>query len=93
MLTRALTACGFIAGKGENPRVARQYFTEAISLARAVDDKWMLSHILSWQAQGACVAGEPTTARAAAEEARDLVDAIGDRSSSESGGAISGGRC
>jgi predicted ATPase/class 3 adenylate cyclase/DNA-binding CsgD family transcriptional regulator len=79
LLTRALTACGFIAGNGDNPRVAWQYFSEAIGLARAVDDKWMLSHILLWQAQGACVAGDPTTARAAAEEARDLGDAIGDR--------------
>ena len=82
LLTKALTACGFIAGNGDNPRVAREYFTEAIGLARALDDKWMLSHILLWQAQGACVAGDPTTARAAAEEARDLRDAIGHRSSS-----------
>jgi tetratricopeptide (TPR) repeat protein len=81
LLTRALTACGFIAGNTENPRVAWQYFTEATALARALDDKWMLSRILLWQAQAACVAGDPTTARAAAEEVRDLGDAIGHRSS------------
>lgn len=82
LLTRALTACGYIAGNGDNPRAAGQYFTEAIGLARALDDKWMLSHIRLWQAQAAIVAGDPTTARAAAEEARDLRDAIGHRSSS-----------
>lgn len=81
LLTRALTACGHIAANSDNPGVAWQYFAEAIALARAVDDKWMLSHILLWQAQAACVAGDPTTARAAAEEVRDLGDAMGDRSS------------
>jgi len=82
LLARALTACGFIAGNTDNPQVARQYFTEAIALARALDDKWMLSHILLWQAQAAIVAGDPVTAREAAEEVRDLEDAIGHRSSS-----------
>jgi predicted ATPase/class 3 adenylate cyclase/DNA-binding CsgD family transcriptional regulator len=82
LLARALTACGFIAGNTDNSQVARQYFTEGITLARALDDKWRLSQILGWQAQAACVAGDPTTARAAAEEIRDLEDAIGYRSSS-----------
>jgi predicted ATPase/class 3 adenylate cyclase/DNA-binding CsgD family transcriptional regulator len=82
LLARALTACGFIAGNTDNPQVARQYFTEAIALARALDDKWMLSHILLWQAQAAIVAGDPVTAREAAEEVRDLGDAIGHRGSS-----------
>jgi predicted ATPase/class 3 adenylate cyclase/DNA-binding CsgD family transcriptional regulator len=81
LITRALTACAHIAGNGENPRLAREYFTEAIALARVLDDKWMLSHILLFQAQTAIVAGDPVTAREAAEEVRDLGHAIGDRSS------------
>jgi len=39
----------------------------------------MLSQILFWQAYAAATAGDPVGARAAAEEGRDLADAIGDR--------------
>jgi predicted ATPase/class 3 adenylate cyclase/DNA-binding CsgD family transcriptional regulator len=80
LLARALTACGFIAGNGDNPRAAVEYFDEGITLARAVDDKWVLCQILIWQAQAATVAGDPMTAGAAAGEARDLGVAIGDQS-------------
>jgi predicted ATPase/class 3 adenylate cyclase/DNA-binding CsgD family transcriptional regulator len=80
LLARALTACGFIAGNGDNPRAAVEYFDEGITLARAVDDKWVLCQILIWHAQAAIVAGDPMTARAAAGEARDLGVAIGDQS-------------
>jgi predicted ATPase/class 3 adenylate cyclase/DNA-binding CsgD family transcriptional regulator len=79
LLARTLTACGFIAGAGYNAEVARAYFTEAIGLARAVDDRWRLSRILALQAQGGEIAGDPLRMRAAAEEGRDLADAIGDR--------------
>jgi len=41
-----------------------------------------LSPILAFQAIGAVIAGDPITARAAAEEGRDLADALGDRSNS-----------
>ena len=78
LLARALTACGFIAGSF-NPEVARPYFAEAIGLARALGDRWRLSQILGWQALGGAIAGDPIAARAAAEEGRDLADAIGDR--------------
>ena len=77
LLARALTACGYIAAF--NAEVARAYFAEAIGLARAVGDRWRLSQILAWQAAAAIVAGDPIAARAAAEEGRDLADAIGDR--------------
>ncbi len=80
LLARALTACGFIAGNGDNPRDAVEYFDEGITLARAVDDKWVLCQILVWQAQAAVVAGDPMTARAAAEEACNLGAAIGNQS-------------
>ncbi len=50
LLARALTACGFIAGLGQDVEVARECFIEAIGLARAVDDRWRLSQILALQA-------------------------------------------
>jgi predicted ATPase/DNA-binding CsgD family transcriptional regulator len=78
LLARALTACCFIA-VWNSPEVARSYFAEAIGLARELDDRWRLSQLLGWQAVGAAVvAGIPIVARAAAEEGRDLADAIGD---------------
>jgi predicted ATPase/class 3 adenylate cyclase/DNA-binding CsgD family transcriptional regulator len=80
LLARALTACGFIAANGDNPGAAVEYFDEGITLARAVDDKWVLCQILIWQAQAATVAGDPMTGRAAAGEARDLGVAIGNQS-------------
>jgi predicted ATPase/class 3 adenylate cyclase/DNA-binding CsgD family transcriptional regulator len=76
LLVRALIACGPIAAY--NAEVAEAYFAEAIELARELDDKWRLSQILAWQAQAAIAAGDPITARLAAEEGRDLAEAIGD---------------
>jgi predicted ATPase/DNA-binding CsgD family transcriptional regulator len=81
VLTRALTACGHVAGYGGDAQ-AGTYFAEAAGLARTLDDRWRLSQILACQAQAAALAGVPGAARAAAEEGRDLADAIGDRSSS-----------
>ncbi|MCW2663865.1 MAG: putative ATPase [Mycobacterium sp.] len=79
LLARVLTACCLIA-VFTTPEVARPYFAEAIGLARALDDRWRLSELLSWQALGAAlVAGDPIVGRAAAEEGRDLAEAIGDR--------------
>jgi predicted ATPase/DNA-binding CsgD family transcriptional regulator len=78
LLARALTACG--CTDVYNIEVAGPYFAEASGLARAIGDGWRLSQILSWQAYGAFVAGDPIAVRAAAEEGRDLADAIGDRS-------------
>jgi predicted ATPase/class 3 adenylate cyclase/DNA-binding CsgD family transcriptional regulator len=78
LLARTLTACGLIADQGYNAEMARACFTEAIGLARALDDRWRLSQILALQAVGAHTAGDPLGVRAAAEEGRDLADAIGD---------------
>jgi predicted ATPase/class 3 adenylate cyclase/DNA-binding CsgD family transcriptional regulator len=79
LLARALTACCLIA-VFTDPEVARAYFAEAIGLVRTLDDRWRLSELLAWQALGAAVvAGDPIAGRAAAEEGRDLADAIGDR--------------
>ena len=81
LVTRALTACGAVAGYYDR-EVAQSYFAEAIGLARAIGDRWRLSQILALEAQGATIAGDPLAARAAAEEGRDLADAIGDGSNS-----------
>jgi predicted ATPase/class 3 adenylate cyclase/DNA-binding CsgD family transcriptional regulator len=80
LLVRALTACGPIAAFSAD--FAREYFAEALGLARALGDPWRLSQMLGWQASGAIAAGDPIATRAAAEEGRDLADAIGDRFSS-----------
>ncbi|MGA8124082.1 MAG: LuxR C-terminal-related transcriptional regulator, partial [Mycobacterium sp.] len=77
VLARALTACGITAAY--NAELAGVYFAEAIELARELDDKWRLSQILAEQANAAIAAGDPIAARVAAEEGRDLADAIGDR--------------
>ena len=78
LLLRALTACYLIA-VFTHPEVAGSYFTDAAGLARELDDRWRLSQILTWRAREAVVAGDLITLRAAAEEGRDLAEAIGDR--------------
>ena len=78
LLARALTTCGLIAGYYD-PEEARGFFAEAIGLARASDDRWWLSQILAAQAIIATIAGDLLALRAAAEEGRDLADALGDR--------------
>ena len=78
LLARALTACGYIASFFD-AEAARAYLAEAIGLARALGDPWRLSQILVAQAVAARAAGNPLAMRAAAEEGRDLADAIGDR--------------
>ncbi len=78
LLARALTACGYIASYFD-AEAARAYLAEAIGLARALGDRLRLSQILIAQAAAARAAGNPLAARAAAQEGRDLADAIGDR--------------
>ena len=77
LLVRALTACGYIASFFD-AEAARAYFAEAIGLARELGDRWRLTQILAAQAFAAAAAGNPLASRAAAEEGRDLADAIGD---------------
>jgi predicted ATPase/class 3 adenylate cyclase/DNA-binding CsgD family transcriptional regulator len=78
LLVRALTARGYI-GAVVSAEPAQPHFAEALGLARALDDRWRLSQILSAQAAAALMAGDPNAARASAEEGRDIADAIGDR--------------
>jgi predicted ATPase/class 3 adenylate cyclase/DNA-binding CsgD family transcriptional regulator len=77
LLARALTACGAIASY--SPDAARPYLAEAIGIARALDDQWRLTQILTWQANGAFYTGDPIAAGAAAQEGCELADAIGDQ--------------
>ena len=77
LVVRALIACG--SNADYNIDVARPYLTEAIGIARETGDGWRLSQALAWLATAATIAGDPVTAVAAAEEGRDLADAIGDR--------------
>ncbi len=55
------------------------YVDEAIDRVRASDDRWSLCQTLAYLAVTNCYAGEPIPMRAAAEEGRDLADALGDR--------------
>jgi predicted ATPase/class 3 adenylate cyclase/DNA-binding CsgD family transcriptional regulator len=80
VLARALPACGLTAAY--NAELAGAYFAEALELARASDDKWRLSQILTWQASAAIAEGDPIAARVAAKEGRDLADVVGDGSNS-----------
>jgi predicted ATPase/class 3 adenylate cyclase/DNA-binding CsgD family transcriptional regulator len=76
LLARALAACGSIASY--DLANAEPYFGEAIALARSLDDKWRLCHVLGWQAYSASLAGDPKLARAAGAEGAALADAVGD---------------
>jgi predicted ATPase/class 3 adenylate cyclase/DNA-binding CsgD family transcriptional regulator len=78
LLIRALTASGYIAAYFD-AEAADPYLTEAIGLARNLGDRWRLSQILVAQVVAALAAHDPLAMRAAAEEGRDLADAIGDR--------------
>ena len=77
LLARALTASGIV--RGHNSKEARPYLAEAIGLARYVDDAWLISQILGWQAYGELMMGNPVKGRSTAEEGRDFADSIGDR--------------
>ncbi|OBK23115.1 LuxR family transcriptional regulator [Mycobacterium asiaticum] len=82
LLARALTACGLSAGTQYDPRTAATYYSEAIALARTLDDRWTLSQILAWQSNTGLNTGDLQAARAAGEEGRVIADAIGDRGNS-----------
>ncbi len=77
LLVRALIGCGGIAAY--DAATARPYFDEALGLARALGDDWSLGQILGFGAFSAITGtGDGMVARAAAEEGRDIADAIGD---------------
>jgi ATP/maltotriose-dependent transcriptional regulator MalT len=59
------------------PEISEPYLAEATELARAADDHWSLCQILGNRAAAGGLAGEATGTRAAAEEGRDIADAVG----------------
>jgi predicted ATPase/DNA-binding CsgD family transcriptional regulator len=78
LLVRALIArsCASL----DDAEAAGRYFVEAADLARETGDLWMLSQILGRQANVAVISGDSTgTAAAAAEEALQVANAVGDR--------------
>jgi predicted ATPase/class 3 adenylate cyclase/DNA-binding CsgD family transcriptional regulator len=80
LLASALMACGYTAS--HDGVAAQPYFAEAEGLARELDDRWTLSRVLTYKAYVSYIAGQPVTAMAASEEARQLADSIGDAHSS-----------
>jgi predicted ATPase/class 3 adenylate cyclase/DNA-binding CsgD family transcriptional regulator len=79
LLARVLTACGLVAVAAET---AREYRAEAIGLARTLQDRLIVSHILGIEAVVAVTEGDLRVARAAAQEGCELADAIGYRAGS-----------
>jgi predicted ATPase/class 3 adenylate cyclase/DNA-binding CsgD family transcriptional regulator len=77
LTARALTACASSAAF--SPEIARPYVEEAIELARATGDQSMLCEALAWHGQIVFFGGDPRAGRIAAEEGRDIADAIGQR--------------
>jgi predicted ATPase/class 3 adenylate cyclase/DNA-binding CsgD family transcriptional regulator len=82
LLARTLSAYGYIAGARYDADTAATYYAQAIDMARTLDDRWMLSQILAWQVNMGLTTGDPIAACPAAEEGRDIADAIGDLSNS-----------
>jgi predicted ATPase/class 3 adenylate cyclase/DNA-binding CsgD family transcriptional regulator len=76
LLIRALTACGYVAAYFD-PEAAGSCLAEASRLERDLGDRWRRSQILVAQVVVGLVVRDPIRARAAAEEGRDLADAIG----------------
>jgi predicted ATPase/class 3 adenylate cyclase/DNA-binding CsgD family transcriptional regulator len=76
LLVRALVACGSITVYSLD--VAQTYLDEAIAVARELVDRWGLCQALGWLASGATIAGDPVAAITAAQEGRDLADAVSD---------------
>ena len=75
VMVRVIVARG--CSSGYSLEAAQPYFSEAMELARAIDDKWTVSEILYWQLVAACRAGQPTAVRTAAAEAQDFAESIG----------------
>ncbi len=82
LLARALTASGLSAGAQYDSQTAATYYSEAIGLARALNERWTLSQILAWQSNTGLNTGDLNAARLAGEEGRDIADEIGDRGNS-----------
>ena len=78
LVMRALVAHGRVYAHAFE--VAAADFHEAGTLARELDDRWRLSHILGWQAIASMTVGDHAAIAATAHEGCALADAIGDES-------------
>lgn len=76
LLARILTGCGMLAFYDAD--LADTFFHEAATVARAIDDRWQLCQSRHMHAIARCFGGDPISGRSAAEEARDVADAVGD---------------
>jgi predicted ATPase/class 3 adenylate cyclase/DNA-binding CsgD family transcriptional regulator len=77
LITKSLTACGALALY--DPEKSRSYFDEAADLAQQSDNRQSLCDVRLLQAILGDIWGDPISARAAADECRELADALGDR--------------
>ena len=76
LIVSCLAACGALAYY--SPEVSQQYWAEAIDLARTVGDRSKLCYFLGCLAVTMNVAGQPLASGLAAQEGREVADAIGD---------------
>jgi predicted ATPase/class 3 adenylate cyclase/DNA-binding CsgD family transcriptional regulator len=72
----SLAACGAIAYY--SPEVSKKYLSDAIDLARSLGDRSKLCYFLSCLAVAMNVAGQPIASQRAAEEGRNVAEAVGD---------------
>ncbi|OBJ84649.1 transcriptional regulator [Mycobacterium gordonae] len=77
LITQALIACSMLAMYV--PDLAQQYYGEMMELFTAAGDQWNLCQVFGYQATVSALAGEPGIGRPAAEQSRELADALGDR--------------
>ncbi len=71
-----LAACGALAYY--DPDMSRKYLADAIDIARTLGNQSKLCYFLSCLAVAMNVAGQPIASQLAAEEGRDVAEAIGD---------------
>ena len=91
LLVRTLSACGFIAGARYHAETAASYYSEAIDVARALDDRWKLSQLLAWQANTGISTGDPMAAgRAGRKDALSLTRSVTERMHGTVGSELAG---
>jgi predicted ATPase/class 3 adenylate cyclase/DNA-binding CsgD family transcriptional regulator len=76
LTARILTARGML--EFYDADASCTFFNEAAGVARANDAWWQVCEIRNMQAIACCFGGDPGAAQSAAEEARDVADAVGD---------------
>jgi DNA-binding CsgD family transcriptional regulator len=77
LIATALTACGLV--NVTDSETSRIYFDEAAELVPSFDDRRTLCELRLYQAMAGGFWGDPINGRAAAQECRELADALGDR--------------